>query len=75
MPVKGNIYTIRDILDVSYYGPCCRLQEIVNQPRQYNEGFHEAGYGVYGFRPVVERKTDISVFQSLLTPQKHRTTA
>lgn len=28
------------------------------------------GYGIYAFRPLIERKTDISIFTEMLTPTK-----
>jgi hypothetical protein len=61
-PVLGGIYTIRGIeghADSLYFV----LQEIVNPPRgSGNETWFEA----VAFRPVVELKTDISIFTRML---------
>jgi hypothetical protein len=66
-PVLGRIYTIRIIQGKvlkPHRGVGIILDEIVN-------GLHSNGreYGYYSdrFRPVVERKTDISVFTEMLT--------
>jgi hypothetical protein len=67
-PKVGEIYTIRLIYPSSLTGePGFLLEEIVN-------GLHPNGreYGFYAdrFRPVVERKTDISIFKAMLTDKR-----
>lgn len=71
IPEFGSVYTVRE------FGADggIRLVEIVNPPLAYIEGFFECTFAVESFRPVVERKTDISVFTALLTPSKSKVTA
>lgn len=54
VPVKGKIYTIRDMIYVSYMGHYFfRLEEIVNSPRQYIDiGFCECLFSQRAFKPV-----------------------
>lgn len=71
-PVVGKIYTIREILIGKIGGiPCIKLEEISDHKiRLIIHGEHLLGDVVYdatGFRPVVERKTDISCFKAMLT--------
>ena len=74
--VVGQIYTIRDIdsraADAGYHDGelTIRLEEIFNPVRRTTIGDWEAGYVAHRFRPVVEHKTDISVFTAMLTPSK-----
>jgi hypothetical protein len=66
-PAKGSVYTIREFDDRGD-APALRLVEIVNPPckhRNISEPI-EPGFAVTGFRPVVERKTDISIFTEIL---------
>jgi hypothetical protein len=44
-----------------------RLHEIRNPDVKYCDGTTECAFDVRGFRPVTERKTDISVFKRMLT--------
>jgi|HubBroStandDraft_1064217.scaffolds.fasta_scaffold151794_2 hypothetical protein len=73
-PRKGEVYTIRGtetIMDVTG----CWLEEIVN-PIKENWGCgcgpREPGFLVENFRPLIERKTDISAFHELLAPTSPR---
>ena len=75
LPVKGNIYTIREVYLEEFKGrsekcEAILLVEIINTPREWLGGLREAGFCSAYFRPVVERKTDISIFQKLLTPTR-----
>lgn len=54
-PVKGSVYTIEKII----FDDCCYL--ILEEFFQDDE-FHSEG-----FRPLVEKKTDISIFTAMLT--------
>lgn len=67
-PKAGVIYTIRNIeaADAGEDGVYLQLVEIVNAPRPYIDGHKESAFWSLGFRPVVERKTDISVFTEML---------
>lgn len=66
-PEPKRVYTIRAIKD---FGPShgCGLTfvEIRNQPIEGEEPHFQGTC----FRPVVERKTDISIFTAMLTPKK-----
>lgn len=70
-PKHGEVYTIREI-EVDADGQWLRLHEIVNPPETYDVGgYGETAFHGSGFRPVVERKTDISIFKAMLntTPE------
>lgn len=62
-PKKGRTYTIRAF---NPPGRSIHLEEIVNKPRDYSSGFHECYFYLWRFRPVHERKTDISIFTAML---------
>lgn len=72
-PTKGSVYTVRDVeLVVGVTGQKCillRLKEVVNPVENWDNGRMEVGFFPYRFRPIVTRKTDISVFQAMLTGQ------
>jgi len=71
LPVKGPIYTVRELdPDTSNGFACIRLVEIINGPH-VGDGI-EPSFEAALFRPVVERKTDISVFRAMLTPSKKK---
>jgi hypothetical protein len=65
MPKKDQIYTIRGFEreddDVFFY-----LEEIRNQPGLYWDGYGETCFHSEGFRPIQDRKTDISSLTKLL---------
>ena len=66
-PNKGDILTIRAI--ESRDGECwLRFEEIINSPRHYYEGWGEADFVARAFRPLIERKTSISIFTEMLKP-------
>jgi len=65
-PKKGMIYTVRGFS----IGGHVLLDEIVELPHLWLEGYGEGGWLVWRFRPVVERKTDISIFTAMLKPSK-----
>lgn len=67
-PVKGMVYTVREVCVVPDSGTGLRLEEVVNWPQQFRDGFVERSFSVDGFRPVVE--TDISVFTAMLAPKE-----
>ena len=61
----NKIYTIREIIKFSdRYS--LRLVEIVNEPRYFTNGFGEASYKIVRFKPLIEKKTDISIFTEIL---------
>lgn len=66
-PEVGKVYTIRELVlmcdeDVPYV----RLNEIVNKPVDYSDGFNECAFGCMRFRPVEPHKTDISWAHEIL---------
>lgn len=66
----GGIYTIRSIercplFDVLGF----RLEEVLCGATGL-PGHIEGGFRATHFRPVIERKTDISIFTAMLTPQR-----
>ena len=64
-PVTNGIYTVRAMADdgIGLY-----FEEIKNAPLNHIEGFYEPAWWKLHFRPIVERKTDISIFKQLLIP-------
>lgn len=77
VPVVGKVYTIREVvLNATTDGgciPCLRLVEIVNPPLPSppcHEGNREPAFAHFAFKPLEEKKTDISVFQKMLLPTK-----
>jgi hypothetical protein len=75
LPLKGHVYTVRGFV-VPYAGysgtPGILLEEISNPPCPYFEGTFEPSFFPSHFRPLTDRKTDISVFKEMLndTPEK-----
>lgn len=65
-PVRGRLYTIRAVNPHPVEG--VYLHEIRNDVRRYKQGVCEIAFDPIRFRRVVERKTDISIFQAMLTP-------
>lgn len=67
VPKVGEIYTIRELVDGGEFGIHIRLNEIVNPVTSNGK---EPSWHVEMFRPVIQRKTDISIFKALLNPSK-----
>jgi hypothetical protein len=71
-PKYHQILTIRTIdpssIDIGKV--CFRFEEIINDPACYRQGFLECTFREKYFRPLVERKTIIEVFEKLLVPSK-----
>lgn len=72
-PVKNGIYTIREIADGYDAGTgepilAIKLIEIHNSPVSTLQGSLEPDFDYHGFRPLVTRKTDISIFEKMLRP-------
>lgn len=70
-PTIGTIYTLRSIF-ADDDGVFVRLREIRNPVMHYEDGTEEMAFDVQFFRPVQPRRTDISVFTSMLTGAKER---
>jgi hypothetical protein len=69
VPVRGQVYTIRAIAEVLGQ-TAFLLMEVRNDPYPWANGFVELHIEAKFFRPVVERKTDISVFTEMLKTTK-----
>lgn len=81
LPRAGSVYTVRkcvrwlflsatqfEIEEAAIY-----LEEIHNLEHDWiGIGFYEHPFFAGRFRPVVERKTDISIFTALLDPANHK---
>jgi hypothetical protein len=65
MPVLNSIYTIREVITLNGH-VAVRLVEIKNPVLEYGDGTNEMAFRASRFRPVVERKTDISIFTAML---------
>lgn len=75
-PVKGQVYTIRDIYpdwfrEYDCHDPAFLLEEITNPPDVWSMGdnklvIDEVHFWCDRFKPLEEKKTDISAFTSLL---------
>lgn len=78
-PKHGCVYTIRAIDPSTSKGPGLLFYEIKNRPDQYvgPNGWRliEKRWWAMRFRPIQERKTDISIFKAMLTPKKVRVEA
>jgi hypothetical protein len=51
-PIKGEIYTIRHARYSQSDGICLLLEEVVNAPRMFSDGFHEVTFGAKHFREI-----------------------
>ena len=75
LPKQGQIYTVRAITPpdaVTPNTPGVLLEEIKGE---YSSSGYEYGFLAFRFRPIQERKTDISIFKAMLTPKKVRVEA
>lgn len=80
LPEVGKVYTVRELIVGKIGGtPCILLEEIPDQNVEVlAHGVLRIGNIVFtaeAFRPVVERKTDISIFTALLNSQPEKVTA
>ncbi len=60
-PEKGVVYTVSNI----YVSGGDQVLELLEFPSPF-DGYWDAGFLADAFRPVVDRKTDISVFTEIL---------
>lgn len=74
VPVRGNIYTVRETYRDPFFGiEGIRLREVVNSSVTFFNGtpyYIELGWLPQEFKPLEERETDISIFKKLLKPSK-----
>lgn len=72
---------LRAVYTVRRYGlddiglPTVWLEEIVREIHPDAGDTTEPGYNPARFRPVVERKTDISIFKAMLNPSREKVSA
>lgn len=76
-PIEGEIYTIKAIRNIrdQYIQEMVTvfdLFELRRSPLAIAEWGEDCGYDSSRFCPLIERKTSIAIFQSLLTPAKVR---
>lgn len=79
VPERGKVYTVREVFfDDIGKRVGIRLMEIRNPPEPFTyppgsglDGI-EIGWVATEFRPLVERKTDISIFEKMLKPQEEK---
>ena len=65
-PKKGHVYTIRCMeMRIGMVG--LLFEEVVNKKNHYSNGYSEVGFDARDFRPLTSKKTDISIFTSMLT--------
>ena len=64
-PVKGAVYTVRDI-NADEGKTWLRLVEIVNPVERFPDGNYESDIWAGHFRPAVSPTTDISIFEEIL---------
>lgn len=69
-PEMGKVYTVRTINVWDGYDTLITLEEIDNSHMVPEYGKIEPGFQAKHFRPVIERKTDISIFKAMLNPSK-----
>jgi hypothetical protein len=78
-PDVGDIVTIRAIFDLHRTGKTVLLfvehDNSGNAAMVRDCGGQEPGFPAYYFRPLAERKTDISIFTAMLNPSKRRVEA
>lgn len=69
---KGDVYTVREIdpIYIPYFGhPGIRVEEFIAPSVMWRGRMVEACRTSDAFRPLIERKTDISIFTEMLTPK------
>lgn len=70
-PTVGSVYTVRKAYVASNGMVGILLAEIDNHAACLRLGLSdEIGFPAIRFRPVVERKTDISIFKAMLNPSR-----
>lgn len=73
LPKFEEVYTIREFDACCEHGSFLRVCEITN-PLDPVDGL-EPSFAAALFRPVITRKTDISIFKAMLTPSKEEVRA
>lgn len=77
--VEPDVYVDIETGDFSHIGAnqaVVYLTEVVLRHTRHGvRTIHFGGFSASRFRPVVQRKTDISIFKALLTPSKEKVEA
>jgi hypothetical protein len=68
---RGSIYTVASV-EYVYSLEVLVLAEINRKQVKKKSHINARGFASSRFRPVVERKTDISIFEALLNPANHK---
>lgn len=69
LPSLGSVYTVtRCFYGARFRANVVHLLEIKRSSKARQWWGDDVGYGARRFRPVVERKTDISIFKRMLQP-------
>lgn len=71
-PSEGEVVTIRHI-EFCHDGVGLAFEEYRNPHHYPDQKFPEAVFLAWRFRPVVEKKTDISIFTEMLKPKQRET--
>ena len=72
VPEVGRVYTVTGIIPGAYGK---YLAVLLAEIRNGSKHYPDIGYRLDRFRPLVEHKTDISVFTEMLTPKRQKTKA
>lgn len=73
-PNAGDVLVIRGI-EINSDGAWLVFKEIINPQYCYLDEYGELQFSSDDFRPVIERKTDISIFQEMLMPKRNEVPA
>lgn len=69
-PILGQIYTVRELYQCAWEEiPGIRVCEIYRPLLRWGSIVMEMGWNRLEFRPLTNRKTDISIFQKMLTTE------
>ena len=68
LPICNEIYVVSSISNMRFGHRSYDLFTLRDFPSDWR-------YSVDNFRPVVKTKTDISIFEAMLTPSPHKITA
>lgn len=71
--IKGEVYTI-DGFEECFWEPHLGVH-LAERPLSQDEKRRYCGYHPNRFRPIVERKTDISIFTKMLNTKKKKVDA
>lgn len=69
----GQIYTVAAIVDNPSGYAAIAIREVPRHSIAVSHGYR--GFKASRFRPIVERKTDISIFKAMLNPSKQEVSA